>query len=71
MNIKGSFLRNYMGGVMGSDTWEKFNLAEIMEIVGGGTPRTTVAEYWNGIIPWISVVDFGGEKKLFLKQKKA
>lgn len=56
---------------MSSDKWEKFSLAEIMEIIGGGTPRTTVAEYWNGSIPWISVVDFGGEKKYIFGTEKS
>ncbi len=28
-----------------------------VDIIGGGTPKTSVAEYWNGSIPWFSVVD--------------
>jgi len=55
---------------MSSDKWEKFNLAEITEIIGGGTPRTTVKEYWNGSIPWISVVDFVGDKKYIFRTEK-
>jgi len=31
--------------------------AETIEIVGGGTPKTSVGEYWDGEIPWFSVVD--------------
>jgi type I restriction enzyme S subunit len=42
------------------DGWKKYKLSQIMDIIGGGTPKTTVAEYWNGDIPWLSVVDFGG-----------
>ena len=26
-------------------------------MIGGGTPKTSIAEYWNGDIPWFSVVD--------------
>ena len=40
--------------------WKKYKLSQIMEIIGGGTPKTTVAKYWDGDIPWLSVVDFGG-----------
>mgnify|MGYP002149500817 CR=1 FL=1 len=25
-----------------------------MDIIGGGTPKTSKPEYWNGDIPWLS-----------------
>ena len=37
--------------------WEVARFADTIEIVGGGTPKTSVAEYWDGDIPWFSVVD--------------
>jgi restriction endonuclease S subunit len=37
--------------------WEIVSFAETIEIIGGGTPKTSVAEYWGGSIPWFSVVD--------------
>ncbi|HRB16173.1 MAG TPA: restriction endonuclease subunit S [Nitrospira sp.] len=37
--------------------WEIKAFADTIEIVGGGTPKTSVAEYWDGDIPWFSVVD--------------
>ncbi len=41
-----------------------------MEVIGGGTPRTTNTEYWSGEIPWLSVVDFGNsEKKVYNTEK--
>ena len=36
----------------------KFKLSDVMDLIGGGTPKTSKAEYWNGIIPWLSVKDF-------------
>lgn len=36
----------------------KYKLSEVMDIIGGGTPKTTREEYWNGTIPWLSVKDF-------------
>ena len=34
--------------------WEQRKLGEIAgRIYGGGTPKTSVEEYWNGNIPWI------------------
>ena len=37
--------------------WEVGNFTDIVDIVGGGTPKTSVSEYWGGGIPWFSVVD--------------
>jgi type I restriction enzyme S subunit len=37
--------------------WEERPFEAMVEIVGGGTPKTKIAEYWNGDIPWFSVVD--------------
>ena len=37
--------------------WGRARFADTIEIVGGGTPKTSVAEYWDGEIPWFSVVD--------------
>jgi len=37
--------------------WEVKTLSSIIELIGGGTPKTKIAEYWNGDIPWFSVVD--------------
>lgn len=42
-------------------SWEWVRLGEIGTIVGGGTPRTTVKEYWeNGNIPWLTPADLSG-----------
>ncbi len=32
--------------------------ADVVEIISGGTPKTSIAEYWGGDIPWLSVSDF-------------
>lgn len=37
--------------------WKVKPFVETVEVLGGGTPKTTVLEYWNGSIPWFSVVD--------------
>ncbi|MFC5193632.1 restriction endonuclease subunit S [Algoriphagus aquatilis] len=48
----------------------QFKLSEILEIIGGGTPKTNVSEYWGGDIPWLSVVDFGnGQKRVYQTEK--
>lgn len=37
--------------------WEEEAFSSFVDIIGGGTPKTSVDEYWNGDIPWFSVVD--------------
>jgi type I restriction enzyme S subunit len=41
-----------------SGSWKRTTLAGVVDIISGGTPKTTVPEYWNGEIPWLSVSDF-------------
>ncbi len=41
-----------------ADEWEYLPLSEIVEIISGGTPKTSVREYWDGTIPWLAVSDF-------------
>jgi len=40
--------------------------ADSIEILGGGTPKTSVGDYWNGEIPWFSVVDAPSESDVFV-----
>lgn len=41
-----------------TDAWEQRKLGTIAESTyGGGTPKTTIEEYWNGGIPWIQSSD--------------
>ena len=39
------------------DDWNVQSISSVARIVGGGTPSTTVAEYWDGEIPWVSAGD--------------
>lgn len=41
--------------------WEEKKLGDICEIVGGGTPSTSIPEYWNGDIDWYSPTEIGTE----------
>ena len=48
---------------MSSSEWSKTSLGDICEIIGGGTPKTSVNKYWGGEIPWLSVVDFKSDNR--------
>lgn len=50
--------------------WKETNLNEIIDLIGGGTPKTSVPEYWNGDIPWLSVADFNNGKKYVFETEK-
>ncbi len=51
--------------------WKEYKISELCELIGGGTPKTSVPEYWNGNIPWLSVTDFNtGRKFCFDAEKK-
>lgn len=51
--------------------WKETTITEIVTPIGGGTPKTSVSEYWDGQIPWLSVVDFNnGKKYVFVTEKK-
>ncbi len=36
----------------------RYKLSDVVDIIGGGTPKRSIEEYWNGNIPWISIKDF-------------
>ena len=37
--------------------WKETTIGEIAEVIGGGTPKTSVQEYWEGNIPWLTPRD--------------
>lgn len=50
--------------------WLKTALIDIMELIGGGTPKTSKAEYWGGNINWLSVKDFNNENRYVYSTEK-
>ena len=48
------------------DSWTFVRLKHIGEVVGGGTPKTNIAEYWGGNIPWLTPADFSGYEKMYI-----
>lgn len=50
-------------GVRFSEKWRIFCLADIAEMNSGGTPKSSVAEYYDGGIPWVSIADMTNHGK--------
>ena len=48
----------------------KYKLSEVMDLIGGGTPKTTKPEYWDGDIPWLSVKDFNNDFRFVYETEK-
>ena len=54
------------------ESWKWVQLKSIGQIIGGGTPKTSVADYWNGDISWITPADLGkNTSKWILKGSKS
>lgn len=51
--------------------WTSTRVSEMADIISGGTPKTEIAEYWNGDIPWLSVKDFSGDSKRVYSSEKS
>lgn len=51
--------------------WTLTRVSEMADIISGGTPKTEIAEYWNGDIPWLSVKDFSGDSKRVYSSEKS
>lgn len=54
-----------------SGAWEEKELgADVAEIIGGGTPSTSISEFWNGDIDWYSPTEIGNNVYTEGSQKK-
>jgi type I restriction enzyme S subunit len=45
------------------EEWEEIPLYEAIGLIGGGTPKTSNDEYWNGNIKWLSGGDIASNHK--------
>jgi type I restriction enzyme S subunit len=49
-------------------SWKKVRLDKCCEIVGGSTPKTSVADYWDGDILWATPKDLSGLDGAFISE---
>jgi type I restriction enzyme S subunit len=43
------------------EAWEEVPFARTVKVYVGGTPKTSVKEYWDGHIPWFAIADAGSD----------
>lgn len=55
---------------MSKEDWVECELKSIGEIYSGGTPKTSISEYWGDEIPWISPADLSKYKKKYISKGK-
>ena len=46
-------------------------LINYIDIISGGTPKTSIQSYWNGNIPWLSVKDFNNVNRYVQSAEKS
>jgi len=46
--------------------WGEGSLLELIQLIGGGTPKTAIVEYWDGDIPWLAGGDIATNHKSFV-----
>ena len=64
-NHKIRFKNNNLRFLEFTKVWKSTKIGEIADIVGGGTPRTEVEEYWDGEIKWFTPSEIGKTKYIF------
>ncbi|WP_024594446.1 MULTISPECIES: restriction endonuclease subunit S [unclassified Pseudoalteromonas] len=50
--------------------WEEVKLKSIAEMNSGGTPKSSIPEYYGGDIPWVSIADMTKHGKSISKTEK-
>jgi type I restriction enzyme, S subunit len=49
------------------EEWIIYEISDVAEVIGGGTPSTKVPEYWDGDISWITPKDLSNFKFRYIK----
>lgn len=53
------------------EEWRNLTLSDLATVVGGGTPRKTVPDYWTGDLPWATPTDVTGLSGRFISETRS
>ncbi|ERM81124.1 hypothetical protein P872_20590 [Rhodonellum psychrophilum GCM71 = DSM 17998] len=46
--------------------WEVKGILDLADLLSGGTPKTSISDYWNGNINWVSAKDIGNGGSIYI-----
>ena len=49
--------------------WKEVRLGEVALVIGGGTPNTSIPDYWDGNIPWFTPSEIGKNKYVNISER--
>ena len=64
----GKFVDSELGRI--PKGWKTGKFTDVVQILGGGTPKTSIPEYWNGMIPFFTPKDVSDSIYTFATEKK-
>ena len=59
-----------MQRLLNGKDWEKVKLGNVADMSSGGTPKSNIAEYYNGDILWVSIADMTTQGKYITRTEK-
>lgn len=59
-----------MQRLLNGENWKKVKLGSIADMSSGGTPKSNIAEYYNGDILWVSIADMTTQGKYITRTEK-
>ena len=60
----GEFVDSELGEI--PKGWEVKGILELTDLLSGGTPKTKIAEYWDGTVNWVSAKDIGNGGNIYI-----
>ncbi len=60
----GEFVTSELGEI--PKGWEVKGILELTDLLSGGTPKTKIAEYWDGTVNWVSAKDIGNGGNIYI-----
>ena len=68
--IKSIFYNMFGNPIVRGNKWECRALGDIATVVSGSTPNTSVAEYWDGDLPWLTPAEISDDSFYVYKTKR-
>jgi len=65
-----SLLRAWLSEGSRRSGWTTGSILSQARLIGGGTPKTTVKDYWNGDVPWVAAKDVSQCDGIFVMESE-